>query len=142
MTVAEAVRLDVRAMLASGGEPLALILETAERIPAGSTFELTAPFDPVPLYPVLRLRGFVGQAQARSPGEWVVTFRNSGIVPARTLTEIVTAVPAAGIILARQGLDLCCGGSKTLAFATQAHGLDLDALLAELQAASLPDQGG
>jgi iron-sulfur cluster repair protein YtfE (RIC family) len=35
-------------------------------------------------------------------------------------------------VLARHGIDLCCGGDKTLAFVAQAHRIDLQALLREL----------
>lgn len=133
MTGAPVLQLDVRPMLADGGEPFDLIVSTAGRLPAGGTLELTAPFEPVPLYPVMRRRGFVRAAEARGPAEWVVRFRDSGITPTGTLSEIVTRVPATAAVFARYGLDLCCGGGKTLAFAAQAHGVNLDALLEALQ---------
>lgn len=136
MTFAPAVRLDVRPVLASGGEPFEQIMSAAGRLPPGGTLELTAPFEPVPLYPVMRRRGFTGRAEVRGPAEWVVTFRDTGVAPTSTLTEIVSRVPAAAAVLTRHGLDLCCGGGKTLAFAARAHGINLDALLEELQAIS------
>lgn len=129
----ETTRLDVRAVLASGGEPFDLIMAAAERITPGSTLELTAPFEPVPLYAVLRRRGFARHTESRGAAEWVVTFRNTGIVPSATVGAVAEQYPNAREVFARHGLDLCCGGSKTLAFAAEAHGIDLDRLLEELQ---------
>ena len=36
----------------------------------------------------------------------------------------------------KYGVDSCCGGAHTIAFAARSHGLDLDKLLEELQAAA------
>lgn len=132
-TTATTTRLDVRSVLASGGEPFDVIMAAAESVAPGSTLELIAPFEPVPLYPVMRRRGFGRKTEARSPGEWVVTFRNTGILPSDTVAAIAELHPKAREVFGRHGLDLCCGGSKTLAFAAEAHGIDLDLLLEELQ---------
>ena len=63
-----------------------------------------------------------------------------------TLDDTVNAVaercPSARAILARHGLDLCCGGVHPLRMAAQAHGVDGQALLAELNAAIAPVWGG
>lgn len=128
-------RLDVRAILAAGGEPLDLILAAADRVVPGGTLQLIAPFEPVPLYAVMLRRGFARSTGARGPGEWVVTFRDTGIASAATLAAIAEQYPATREVFARHGLDLCCGGAKTLAFAASAHGLDLDVLLRELHGA-------
>ncbi|HEY7682458.1 MAG TPA: DUF542 domain-containing protein [Gemmatimonadales bacterium] len=129
-------RLDVRAVLAAGGEPFDLIMAAAGRIPPGGALELTAPFEPLPLYDVMRRRGFSRTTEARGPAEWVVTFRDTGISPTATLADVATQHPATREVFGRHGLDLCCGGAKTLAFAAQAHGVNLDRLLEELQAAA------
>lgn len=134
MSVAPAVQLDVRPVLARGEEPFELIMSTAAQVSPGGVLALTAPFEPVPLYPVMRKRGFSSSSEFRGPGEWVVTFRHTGVSPDSTLSEIAARVPETAAVFARHGLDLCCGGSKTLAVAAKAHRLDLDALLAELQA--------
>lgn len=130
----EIARLDVRSVLASGGEPFDQIMAAAGRLPLGGALELTAPFEPVPLYAVMRRRGFAWSTEARGPAEWVVTFRDTGIAPTATLATIAEQHPATREVFGRHGLDLCCGGSRTLAFAARAHGIDLDLLLAELQA--------
>lgn len=49
--------------------------------------------------------------------------------------EILDRWPAATAVLAGRGLDLCCGGVHPLRMAAAAHGLDPDAVLAELVAA-------
>ena len=66
--------LDVRPILADGGEPFVLILEKATPLRAGDSLLLTAPFEPVPLYTALAERGFTHQTEAVSAGEWWVLF--------------------------------------------------------------------
>lgn len=127
-------RLDVRPLLAAGEEPFSLIMQTADRIPPRGTLELTAPFEPVPLYAAMRRRGFARSGVVRERADWVVSFRETGITAASTLAEVVRQRPAAARVLAGHGLDLCCGAGKTLEFAARAHGLDLDQVLEELQA--------
>jgi uncharacterized protein (DUF2249 family) len=67
-------RLDVRPILAEGGEPFALILETAAPLKTGETLLLIAPFEPVPLYQVLFERGFSHETRFMGAGEWWVLF--------------------------------------------------------------------
>jgi uncharacterized protein DUF2249 len=66
--------LDVRPVLEQGGEPFVQIMEAAERVPAGQTLVLVAPFEPVPLYGVLGARGFAHAIQQLAADEWVVRF--------------------------------------------------------------------
>jgi len=54
--------------------------------------------------------------------------------PRMTVAEIVRIVPGAGPILARFGLDTCCGGSHPLEFACKAHKVDLGEVLRALGA--------
>ena len=49
--------------------------------------------------------------------------------PRMTVAEIVRSFPGAGPILARFGLDTCCGGSHPLEFACKAHKVDLGEVL-------------
>lgn len=132
----DVTRLDVRSILAGGGEPFDLIMRTAGQLPPGGALELVAPFEPVPLYAVMRQRGFARSTEQRGPAEWVVTFRDTGIGPEVTLSEVVARYPATAAVFTGHGMDLCCGGGKTIAFAAKAHGVDLDRLLEELQAAA------
>ncbi len=66
--------LDVRPVLAEGGEPFVQIMETAERVPAGKALVLIAPFEPVPLYQALAGRGFSHATERITDDEWVVRF--------------------------------------------------------------------
>ncbi|HWA17058.1 MAG TPA: DUF542 domain-containing protein, partial [Gemmatimonadales bacterium] len=134
MLALDPIRLDVRPLLAAGHEPLPHILQAADQVPLGGSFELTAPFEPMPLYRVMRRQGFTAHAASREAGTWVVTFANTGITPESLVSEVAARVPGTAPVLAAHHLDLCCGGGKSLAVVAAAHGLDLDALLAELQA--------
>lgn len=60
----------------------------------------------------------------------------SPIRPDMTVGAIAEQYPASAPVLARHGLDLCCGGKHSLEFAARAHGVDLAALLVELEGAS------
>lgn len=51
------------------------------------------------------------------------------------IVDIIERWPKAQIVLVKHGLDVCCGGVHPLAMAAKAHGLDADAVLAELIAA-------
>ncbi len=66
--------LDVRPILADGGEPFVLIMETAERVPVGQSLVLIAPFEPVPLYQALGGRGFSHATERVSDDEWIIRF--------------------------------------------------------------------
>ncbi len=128
--------LDVRPMLAAGQEPFDRIMEAARSVSAGKVLELTAPFDPVPLYTVLGRLGFTHATEARPDGSFLVRFTQTGITPHLTVGEVVERVPATGTVFARHGIDVCCGGNKTLEFAARAHGVELPVLLAELREAA------
>jgi hypothetical protein len=51
-----------------------------------------------------------------------------------TLRELTERWPALMPLLARHGLDLCCGGGHALADAARLHGIDPDDLVAEVAA--------
>jgi regulator of cell morphogenesis and NO signaling len=56
--------------------------------------------------------------------------------PEMTVATIAGLWPRTAAVFAGHGLDLCCGGSKTLRLAAQAHGLPLEGLMEELRAVS------
>ncbi len=74
--VAEAPRvdLDVRPVLAAGEEPFMLIMETAEAVPARHVFALRAPFKPVPLFAVMRAKGWAAWVASGAGDDWTVCF--------------------------------------------------------------------
>jgi regulator of cell morphogenesis and NO signaling len=64
----------------------------------------------------------------------------SAIDTSMTLGSIVTANPSLARELERRRLDYCCGGSRTLAEACAAEGLDAAAVAANLSRASEPPE--
>jgi uncharacterized protein (DUF2249 family) len=71
--------LDVRPLLAAGDEPFEAIMAAVESLPPGGVLELTAPFEPVPLYAVLRARGFNHVVVQSSASAHVVRFVRAGL---------------------------------------------------------------
>jgi regulator of cell morphogenesis and NO signaling len=59
----------------------------------------------------------------------------------QTLGQLATAVPTAARVFHRHGLDYCCGGNRSLAAACAESGLDLGAVLEELQTAAVTSPG-
>ena len=106
--------LDVRPLLAQGEEPYQAIMEAVAALPPDGVLELTAPFAPVPLYGVL-----------------------AGIRPSTPVQVVMGRYPATAPLFAEYGFDLCCGGKHSLEFAAKAHGVELAAVLARLQAAAI-----
>jgi Domain of Unknown function (DUF542)/Uncharacterized conserved protein (DUF2249) len=131
--------LDVRPVLARGEDPFVMIMEAAASVPTASALELTAPFEPVPLYAVLSTRGFTHVARPLSGGGYLVRFIQTGIVPSTIVGAVHEQYPATACVFAAHGIDLCCGGSKTLEFAAKAHGIDVGRLLAEIQRAAVDE---
>jgi hypothetical protein len=129
------VTLDVRPVLAAGEEPLTMILEVAAGVSDGGTLELTAPFEPVPLYRLLSPLGFGYRTAVRAPDEVVVQFQRLGITPQALVGDVHTRHPETGAVLAAMGVDLCCGAGQSLESVAQAHGVELPVLLGRLQQA-------
>ena len=74
-TAADLKRLDVRPILATGGEPFEEIMHFEASLAPGEGFQLVASFRPDPLISVLRDRGYDATAQEWDSGDWCVTFR-------------------------------------------------------------------
>jgi hypothetical protein len=66
--------IDVRPILQAGGEPLDAILAAAEGLSNGGTLVVLAPFEPAPLYGVMRQMGFSHDAEPCEGGGWRVVF--------------------------------------------------------------------
>ncbi len=83
MPLTDSIRdLDVRPVLAAGGEPFAQIMAAVADLPPGGGLRLIAPFRPVPLVDVMARRGFDARQSQRDDGDWEVLF-----TPARRLPE-------------------------------------------------------
>lgn len=68
------VLLDVRPDVDHDGEPYIRMMEVAQAIKPGEIFVIIAPFEPIPLYDVLRAQGFLYETQQVAHNEWVVCF--------------------------------------------------------------------
>jgi len=67
--------LDVRPILAEGGEPFGAIMEAVAVLAPGQGLRLLAPFKPVPLFHLLGQRGFEPTAREIGGGDWEVIFK-------------------------------------------------------------------
>lgn len=68
------VTLDVRPDLEQGREPFGRIMDTVARLQDGEQLRLLAPFQPVPLYRVMKQRGFRHESRPIGAGSWEVIF--------------------------------------------------------------------
>lgn len=130
------ISLDVRPLLAAGGEPFDMIIRAAERVERGGELEIVAPMEPVPLYRVLARRGFAHRTEMRGDTEFAVRFAQTGIVGDTPIGEIYERYPATAGVLAEHQVNLCCGSGHTVKSEADAHGLDADTLLVQLQEAA------
>ena len=74
------VDLDVRPILAAGGEPFGKIMETVAALGPDEGLRLLAPFRPVPLFQALGSKGFSYEDRAMGDGDWEVFFYRTGPV--------------------------------------------------------------
>jgi hypothetical protein len=132
------VRLDVRPLLAEGIEPLDTILRAAGGVRVGGTLELTAPFEPVPLYAVLRERGFRHETEHLGASEYVVRFVRTELTPDRTIAEVAALGASARAVLEGAGIDLEHASAQSLRYAAWSIGVPLHQLLAPLHQAVTP----
>jgi uncharacterized protein (DUF2249 family) len=70
--------LDVRPLLAAGEEPFDAIMSAAAALPPDGVLEITAPFEPVPLYAVMRAQGYDHTMLQSSLSTFVVRFFRPG----------------------------------------------------------------
>jgi len=68
------VVIDVRPIIASGGEPLNEILAAADTVPDRGRLVVIAPFEPIPLYGMMRQMGFSHESELVSGGGVRVVF--------------------------------------------------------------------
>jgi len=77
------VHLDVREDIRRGEEPFGRIMAAVRALADDEVLVLRAPFEPVPLYDVLRKRGLAHWTERRAPDDWLVSFyRGPGPAPA------------------------------------------------------------
>jgi len=75
MSAPPPLEFDVRPLFAAGQPPLVPIMEAVGRLQAGQALRLIAPFQPQPLYDLLRQRGYTPEPSARADGAWEILFK-------------------------------------------------------------------
>lgn len=68
------IELDVREDLKHKIEPFQKIMEAIKDLKAEDTFVLHAPFKPVPLFAVMKAKGFEHEEEEMEKKHWKVTF--------------------------------------------------------------------
>lgn len=68
------MQLDIREAIRLGRSPCSIITDAAAQLSEGETLELTAPFEPSPLYEVLGREGFTHESKDLGGGDWEVRF--------------------------------------------------------------------
>ena len=68
------IELDVREDLKNKIEPFQKIMEAVKILNANDTFILHAPFNPVPLFAVLKAKGFTHESEEIESKHWKITF--------------------------------------------------------------------
>jgi uncharacterized protein (DUF2249 family) len=66
--------LDVRDDIRNGQEPFSRIMSTVAQLPVDASLLLIAPFQPVPLFPVMARKGFAHSLRQNASGDWEVLF--------------------------------------------------------------------
>lgn len=66
--------LDVRPLIAAGRPPLQPILAAVGELQPGQALRLIAPFEPQPLYQLLRQRGYSAKPLSQPDGTWEILF--------------------------------------------------------------------
>lgn len=72
------IELDVREDLQKKIEPFQKIMNAIKPLEEGDTFILHAPFKPVPLFAVMKRKGFTYEAEQLDKKHWKVTFVKRG----------------------------------------------------------------
>jgi uncharacterized protein (DUF2249 family) len=62
--------VDVRPVIAGGGEPFEQIMRAVEELAPGCVLRIVSPFDPRPLHRVLETKGFARRVTERGEGHW------------------------------------------------------------------------
>jgi uncharacterized protein (DUF2249 family) len=93
--------LDVRPLVRQGEEPFARIMAAVRALGAGQVLVLRAPFEPQPLYEVMRRRGFAHWTERRADDDVTVWFYPDAATPASGRSWSRGAEPRAGTVPSR-----------------------------------------
>ena len=73
------VELDIRPLIEVGHPPFQKTMETVSALPPGGSLRLIAPFEPIPLYPLMMDKGFDHSTKQVSDGSWQIEFTRTGL---------------------------------------------------------------
>ncbi|MBU8879040.1 DUF2249 domain-containing protein [Bacillus sp. FJAT-29790] len=73
------VELDVREDIKNKLEPFHKIMTAVAGLKKDDVFILNAPFKPVPLYPIMKGKGFEYEAEEIESKHWKITFTKRGV---------------------------------------------------------------
>ncbi|WP_025950044.1 DUF2249 domain-containing protein [Geobacillus thermocatenulatus] len=76
--MATTIELDVREDLRQKREPFEKIMNAIKPLKPGDTFILHALFKPLPLFPIMKAKGFTYEAEQIEKKHWRVTFVKQG----------------------------------------------------------------
>lgn len=81
--------IDVRPIIANGGEPFQAIMAAVESLAPGQGLTLLAPFKPQPLFSVMERKGFLHQVYELAGGDYEVRFlpRATEVMSSEDVTE-------------------------------------------------------
>lgn len=82
----DTVTLDVREEIRNGREPFSKIMSAVWKLRPEQRLLLIAPFEPVPLFAVLKKQGFAHEARKIENGDWEVLFTRNGKSPEKIET--------------------------------------------------------
>lgn len=68
------IELDVREDIKNKQEPFQKIMEAVRNLDEQDIFILHAPFKPLPLFPILKAKGFSHEAEEIEKKHWKITF--------------------------------------------------------------------
>lgn len=86
-TISEVI-LDIRPQLQAGQEPFALIMDTVSKLGAGQAMKIITPFQPTPLFALLKAKGFGHQCRKIGSDHWESIF-------SKQITPVATPILAA-----------------------------------------------
>lgn len=69
------------------------------------------------------------------------TARIADVLQTELIRDLVERYPSVMPVLSSYGMDLCCGGGHTVPDAARLHGLDVDAVIAEVARAIAEARG-
>jgi uncharacterized protein (DUF2249 family) len=93
--------LDIRDDLRKGCGPFGKIMAAAAMVEVGDTLRLLAPFEPLPLFSVMKQQGFTHAARQNDDGDWEVSFTRTAEANATAPTESpcgCSSAPAAQVV--------------------------------------------